>query len=218
MTRLLYICLLLLGALASLVSAEAPTFCKCTCFKNSTLIKLGPSKSTSPTDPTLLFSPRDPGPSSSQQQDTQSSLRSVPRPLELKQRAASTSCTQCTRAFCLSQNLPICRDAEETDVLATCFQRDSRKDRIIVWGFILGTTGLLGWAAVRRVVELREERKIAAAAGAGTVPGGRGRRSTGRHDRGAYMQVPVRGEGAGGKALGSFVGKGNGRNAFTLDI
>ncbi|RYP93323.1 hypothetical protein DL770_000512 [Monosporascus sp. CRB-9-2] len=180
-------------------SPAAPTFCKCTCFKNSTLIQLGPSKSTSPTDPTLLFSPRDSDPSL--RQDTQNSLRSVPLPLELEQRAASTSCTQCTRAFCLSQNLPICRDAEETDVVATCFQRDSRKDRIIVWGFILGTAGLLGWAAVRRVVELREERKIAAAAGAGTVPGGRGRgrgRSTGRHDRGAYVQVPVRGEGAGG--------------------
>ncbi|RYP35934.1 hypothetical protein DL767_003623 [Monosporascus sp. MG133] len=198
MTRL-YICLLLIGALVSLVSAAAPTFCKCTCFKNSTLIQLGPSKSTSPTDPTLLFLPRDSDPSS--QQDTPNSLRSAPLRLELEQRAASTSCTQCTRAFCLSQNLPICRDAEETDVLATCFQRDSRKDRIIVWGFILGTAGLLGWAAVRRVVELREERKIAAAAGAGTVPGGRGRgrgRSTGRQDRGAYLQVPVRGEGAGG--------------------
>ncbi|RYP72943.1 hypothetical protein DL769_004343 [Monosporascus sp. CRB-8-3] len=208
----LHVCLLLIGALVSLVSAAggtklinsdsspgAPTFCKCTCFKNSTLIQLGPSKSTSPTDPTLLFSPRDSDLSS--QQDAQNSLRSAPLPPGLEQRAASTSCTQCTRAFCLSQNLPICRDAEETDVVATCFQRDSRKDRIIVWGFILGTAGLLGWAAARRVVELREERKIAAAAGAGTVPGGRGRgrgRSTGHHDRGAYVQVPVHGEGAGG--------------------
>jgi hypothetical protein len=32
-----------------------------------------------------------------------------------------------------------------------CFQRDSRKDQIIVWAFLLGTTGLLGWALVRRV-------------------------------------------------------------------
>ncbi|RYO89242.1 hypothetical protein DL766_004550 [Monosporascus sp. MC13-8B] len=177
----------------------APTFCKCTCFKNSTLIQLGPSKSTSATDPTLLFSPRDSDVSS--QQDAQNAPRSPPLPLEPGRRAASTSCTQCTRAFCLSQNLPICRDAGETDVVATCFQRDSRKDRIIVWGFILATAGLLGWAAVRRVVELREERKIAAAAGAGTAPGRRGRgrgRSTGHQDRGAYVQVPVRGEGTGG--------------------
>ncbi|RYP78697.1 hypothetical protein DL771_000364 [Monosporascus sp. 5C6A] len=199
MTRL-YVCLLLVGALVSLVSAAAPTFCKCTCFKNSTLIQLGPSRSTSPTDQTLLFSPRDSGLSS--RRDTLDSLSSVPPPLGLEQRAASTSCTQCTRAFCLSQNLPICRDAEETDVVATCFQRDSRKDCIIVWGFILATAGLLGWAAVRRVVELREERRIAAAVGPGTVPGGRGRRrrrsSTSHQDRGAYVQVPVRVEGAGG--------------------
>ncbi|RYO97292.1 hypothetical protein DL765_011256 [Monosporascus sp. GIB2] len=216
MTRL-YICLLLIGALVSVVSAGAPTFCKCTCFKNSTLIQLGPSKSTSATDATLLFSPRDSDLSS--QTDAQSALRSAPSPLEPERRAASTSCTQCTRAFCLSQNLPICRDAGETDVVATCFQRDSRKDRIIVWGFILATAGLLGWAAVRRVVELREERKIAAAGGTESVPGGRRRgRSTGRQDRGAYVQVPVGGEGAGGKALRSYLGKGNGRNAFTPDI
>jgi len=41
-----------------------------------------------------------------------------------------------------------------------CFQRDSNKDRIIVWGFILGTTGLLGWAAVKRVLEMREGKKL----------------------------------------------------------
>ncbi len=37
-----------------------------------------------------------------------------------------------------------------------CFQRDSRKDQIIVWGFILGTAGLLGWAALQRVLEMRD--------------------------------------------------------------
>jgi hypothetical protein len=37
-----------------------------------------------------------------------------------------------------------------------CFQRDSNKDRIIVWGFLLGTTGLLGWAAFKKVAEIRE--------------------------------------------------------------
>lgn len=39
--------------------------------------------------------------------------------------------------------------------MAMCFQRDSRKDQIIVWCFILGTAGLLGWAAVRRVLEAK---------------------------------------------------------------
>jgi len=41
-------------------------------------------------------------------------------------------------------------------VQTTCFQRDSNKDKIIVWGFILGTSGLLGWAAFRKVIESRD--------------------------------------------------------------
>lgn len=36
-----------------------------------------------------------------------------------------------------------------------CFQRDSRKDQIIVWAFLLGTAGLLGWAAVRKAWEIQ---------------------------------------------------------------
>ncbi|KAK3316554.1 hypothetical protein B0H66DRAFT_441064, partial [Apodospora peruviana] len=90
-------------------ATASQTFCKCTCFTNSTIIPLGPSHG----DPS---------------------------------RAASSSCGQCNRAFCLKYNLPICKDAEEKDVLTSCFQRDSTKDQIIVWGFIIGTVGLLGWA------------------------------------------------------------------------
>lgn len=41
-----------------------------------------------------------------------------------------------------------------------CFQRDSNKDKIIVWGFILGTLGLLGWAAFRRFSEWRQGRGL----------------------------------------------------------
>lgn len=36
-----------------------------------------------------------------------------------------------------------------------CFQRDSNKDKIIVWGFIMGTLGLLGFAAFKRFNERR---------------------------------------------------------------
>ncbi|KAI8958813.1 hypothetical protein F5Y11DRAFT_334969 [Daldinia sp. FL1419] len=158
----LYLSILFLGVFVSYVAAaSAPTFCKCTCFKNSTLIQLGPQGDSSfgkPDHPTLPY---------------------------LEERAASASCTQCTRAFCLSQHLPICKDAEETDVLTTCFQRDSRKDQIIVWGFILGTTSLLGWAAAKRVVEFREGRKTAALGPGGASLGSRG----GRGDRGAYTPV-----------------------------
>jgi hypothetical protein len=38
-----------------------------------------------------------------------------------------------------------------------CFQRDSRKDQIVVLSFIAGTVGLLGWAAVRKALQRRKE-------------------------------------------------------------
>jgi hypothetical protein len=41
-------------------------------------------------------------------------------------------------------------------VFTTCFQRDSRKDQIVVLTFIAGTVGLLGWAAVRKILERRK--------------------------------------------------------------
>lgn len=63
----------------------------------------------------------------------------------------------CNKAFCLSQRLPICKDAAEKDVFTTCFQRDSRKDQIVVLTFIATTVGLLGWAAARKIVEKRKE-------------------------------------------------------------
>ncbi|KAL7622599.1 hypothetical protein AAE478_008109 [Parahypoxylon ruwenzoriense] len=144
-----------------------------------TLIQLGPQG-----DSPSSFASANPKSNSPQ------SMRSLPLPIE--KRAASASCTQCTRAFCLSQNLPICKDAEENDVVAMCFQRDSRKDQIIVWAFILGTTGLLGWAAAKRVVELREGKKAAVLGlrgrwGAGGT-GGRGGRGPDQ-DRGVYVPV-----------------------------
>ncbi|KAF4465798.1 MFS transporter [Fusarium albosuccineum] len=118
----------------------APTFCKCTCFKNSTIIPLGPKDE-----------------SSSRQ------LRSAPlfdNPLqtrsELQPRSKSKSCSECTKAFCLKQGIDFCKDATEEDVTTMCFQRDSNKDKIIVWGFIIGTVGLLGWAAFKKVISWRE--------------------------------------------------------------
>lgn len=54
--------------------------------------------------------------------------------------------------------MDICKDATNEDVQHMCFQRDSNKDRIIVWLFILSTTGLLGWSAVKRIMEMRESK------------------------------------------------------------
>jgi hypothetical protein len=82
-----------------------------------------------------------------------------------------------------------------------CFQRDSRKDQIIVWGFILGTTGLLGWAAIRKGLEMREAKGLDGALGGlgalgrdvrnGMRGGGGGDRDDGR--RGSYLPVDARG-------------------------
>lgn len=31
-------------------------------------------------------------------------------------------CLDCTRSFCLENNLPVCKDAEDVDVSATCYR------------------------------------------------------------------------------------------------
>ncbi|CAI4213422.1 unnamed protein product [Parascedosporium putredinis] len=78
-----------------------------------------------------------------------------------------SACSGCTKVFCRDQNLPFCKDAKDEDMQTMCFQRDSVKDRFIVWGFILGVFGLLGWAGARKIMEIRGIR----AAGTGTRGG-----------------------------------------------
>ncbi|KAK5213301.1 hypothetical protein LTR41_000880 [Exophiala xenobiotica] len=68
------------------------------------------------------------------------------------------TCADCTRAFCLDYNLPICKNAEEEDVFTTCFQRDSLKDETVVVVFIFATAGLLGWAIVKPWIDRLRER------------------------------------------------------------
>ncbi|KAI8674774.1 hypothetical protein NW754_004396 [Fusarium falciforme] len=144
MARISFI-ILLLGAFISLAAASAPTFCKCTCFKNSTIIPLGPKGERSPSQlrrsAVLDYGDFTPA----------NEIRS-----ELEPRSKSKSCSECTKAFCLKQGISFCKGATEEDVTTLCFQRDSNKDKIIVWGFIIGTVGLLGWAAFKKVVSWRE--------------------------------------------------------------
>lgn len=162
-----------------------PSFCKCTCFTNSTIIELTP-----PTDSTTqsflrrraeglpepiasLFSagvagklrhgpklkgrPYTQGHSVNPVVDGDTSLNKLtPRSLNLDKRAPPAACTRCNRAFCLSQNLPICKAAEEKDIQTSCFQRDSRKDQFVVLGFIGVTLGLLGWAGGREAINRRK--------------------------------------------------------------
>ncbi|OLN97902.1 hypothetical protein CCHL11_02476 [Colletotrichum chlorophyti] len=155
MKRVSLLILLFCGFIALVSANSAPTFCKCTCFKNSTIVALGPQNKDGP--PGVTPSRRDASPLSAGN--------------EIHKRAASSSCSQCTKAFCLSRGIDFCRDATEENVQTTCFQRDSNKDRFIVWGFILGTTGLLGWAAFKRANELREGKRAAEAARAGAARG-----------------------------------------------
>ncbi|UNI22802.1 hypothetical protein JDV02_008656 [Purpureocillium takamizusanense] len=152
----LHIVALLIAALVAIASASsAPTFCKCTCFKNSTIIPLGPAGKSG-----------DSSTSSSLRRSISLGSLLGPRfaessaPTGNSRRSASSSCSECTKAFCLSQGISFCKDAKEENVVTMCFQRDSNKDKIIVWGFILGTTGLLGWTAFKRMIEWREGRAM----------------------------------------------------------
>ncbi|KAJ9637056.1 uncharacterized protein PV06_01420 [Exophiala oligosperma] len=81
-----------------------------------------------------------------------------PPPPGRPHRNRKLSCSDCTRAFCLDYNLPICKDATEEDVFTTCFQRDSLKDETVVVVFIFATAGLLGWALVKPWIDRLRER------------------------------------------------------------
>ncbi|KAF4504539.1 hypothetical protein G6O67_007983 [Ophiocordyceps sinensis] len=149
MTRLQILVALVLSALVAVASAaSAPTFCKCTCFKNSTIIPLGPAsqhRDPSSSSPSLLLrslSVSDAAHVSDEARPRAASDHSQGR------RSASTSCSECTKAFCLGQGIAFCKDAKEENVVTMCFQRDSNKDKFIVWGFILGTLLVCGGQSI----------------------------------------------------------------------
>lgn len=108
--RLLTPLLLILFTLTTLAIKAPTSYCKCICFQNSTIIPLN-----SPPD-TSTSSPRN-------------------EILHLRDDDAATTdadkggkkhhtltCNDCNRAFCLDYNLPICKNAKEEDVFATCFR------------------------------------------------------------------------------------------------
>ncbi|KAK4619809.1 hypothetical protein CLAFUW4_11382 [Fulvia fulva] len=137
--------LLFLTYLSAALAATPTSFCKCTCFTNSTIIPLdGPSSSLKNN---TFFS--DPSPPSLKVRND-NPLFDTRAPAE----GAKRTCNNCNKQFCLSYNLPICKDADvEKDVFATCFQRDSTKDEIVVVGFIFATVSLLAWATIKPWVE-----------------------------------------------------------------
>ncbi|KAJ5782215.1 hypothetical protein N7457_003989 [Penicillium paradoxum] len=143
-------------SLTSLVAASTPTsFCKCTCFSNSTIIPLNPAKSESSSGigHVLRF-----------YEDTSSpELEHTDEYIKRARKYRPLNCNDCNRKFCLDYELPTCKGAKEEDVYTTCFQRDSRKDEAVVFIFIFATGGLLAWAAckpwIERYVEAARERR-----------------------------------------------------------
>ncbi|KAL5606514.1 hypothetical protein BROUX41_002917 [Berkeleyomyces rouxiae] len=142
--------ILLLGLLVSLVTAQAPVFCKCTCFKNSTIVPLDEITASSDLEARSgIYKP--PFGFDFVDLDAADGAHAAGAPIQ--RRVPPPSCTRCTKAFCLNQGIDFCKKAKEDDVQTMCFQRDSAKDKTIIWGFILGTSGLLGWAAYRKYRE-----------------------------------------------------------------
>ncbi|GAB7348893.1 hypothetical protein MBLNU459_g7587t2 [Dothideomycetes sp. NU459] len=135
----LLVLLALFVLLSTVLAATPSSFCKCTCFTNSTIIPLAlPAAASSPDGSSSTSS---------------SSAADSPGSGSGSGAKRTGTCADCNRQFCLGYNLPICKGAKEEDVFATCFQRDSAKDQAIVLIFLAVTVGLLVWAAVRPWVE-----------------------------------------------------------------
>ncbi|WEW59034.1 hypothetical protein PRK78_004502 [Emydomyces testavorans] len=134
---------LILSSLLPLILADTPTsFCKCTCFSNSTIIPLGPPKphtSSRPKpdkrsipapsffdtfrtneDSAAVFSPRKATSEQPTQPETDNPNSSADDKDDKKFRAAN--CNDCNRKFCLDYQLPMCKGAKEADVVTTCFR------------------------------------------------------------------------------------------------
>ncbi|ORY05620.1 hypothetical protein K493DRAFT_310876 [Basidiobolus meristosporus CBS 931.73] len=62
----------------------------------------------------------------------------------------SKTCLDCTKAFCLTRDSHFCSGAGNgADLLAICFQRDSYKDQVVIYVFLIITGGLLLAALVK---------------------------------------------------------------------
>ncbi|KAL4977828.1 hypothetical protein BDW66DRAFT_131881 [Aspergillus desertorum] len=137
--RLLLFFIVLISLMSSALASTPASFCKCTCFSNSTIIPLDPEKGDSSLHGTLNLFGR------SDYIGTENEKRTG--------NYRSLSCNDCNRKFCLGYDLPTCKGAKEDDVFTACFQRDSRKDEAIVFIFIIATGSLLLWAVFRPWVQ-----------------------------------------------------------------
>ncbi|EEP76805.1 conserved hypothetical protein [Uncinocarpus reesii 1704] len=172
-SRVASLFLLILSSFLPFILAETPTsFCKCTCFSNSTIIPLGPPKPRSSSNPSperrAVFLPSLFGAREAVNDDVYGRAAFLGRRDAADAQLAKSeddksksggdkegkkfravNCNDCNRKFCLDYQLPMCKGAKEEDVMTTCFQRESNKDKAVVFIFIIATVSLLVWAAVK---------------------------------------------------------------------
>ncbi|KAL1955250.1 hypothetical protein VTO42DRAFT_8848 [Malbranchea cinnamomea] len=168
-SHLVLFLLLLIFYVSGVLGTQPTSFCKCTCFSNSTIIQLGPPSPGSNglsivdardlNDADIFLGARDAdadgdgngGDSKQHQKDGDDrSYRSL-------------NCNDCNRKLCLEHQLPKCKGATQEDIVTTCFQRDSKKDQAVVFIFIIATSSLLVWAAIKpwaeRWIQAARERR-----------------------------------------------------------
>lgn len=86
-----------ISAFSTTARAASPTsFCKCTCFGNSTIVPLDLPVNPDKKPPTQLLEER---------------------------RSRKKTCNDCNRQFCLSY--PFCKGEKEEKVLTTCFRKSN---------------------------------------------------------------------------------------------
>lgn len=114
-TTLLHLLTLLVVLTTTTHARQPPTsFCKCICFQNSTIIPLNASQTT-PDNPDTNTDPKLSQRSLlGREEDEDGHDPSVHHRL---------TCNDCTRAFCLNYNLPICKGAKDEDVFTSCFRK-----------------------------------------------------------------------------------------------
>lgn len=149
--------LLLISPVLSALTSTPGSFCKCICTTNSTIIALNPTATS----------------------EALSARQSSSKHHKL-------TCADCTRSFCASYNLPICKDVAEEQIFTSCFQRDSLKDELVIYLFLVVTTGLLAWAGIKPWVEkVRDSAGFSAGVGVG-------RTADSRRDGAAYVPAGER--------------------------
>ena len=118
----------------------APTsFCKCTCFTNSTIIPLDAPPPSGPQSRSAFLFSRDTENGDDGEDDDDGAEKEGsgdPPPAtdedeskgkgdddeEDKKEYRAGNCNDCNRQFCLDYNLPICKKASMEDVFTTCFR------------------------------------------------------------------------------------------------